>query len=116
MASLFGFGSIPVEIDIKLTSEETRRQVELKPSPSSSTAVTTTTTGDKSGEKKEQCPVYYDAESVEGLVTVRVKDGKKLVHEGIRLELVGAIGESRAERDRGLRSEARRKLSRMQRE
>ncbi|KAJ9095557.1 Vacuolar protein sorting-associated protein 26B [Naganishia adeliensis] len=87
MASLFGFGSTPVEIDIKLTSEETRRQVDLKPS-TSSTAVTTV---DKSGEKHESCPVYYDAESVEGMVTVRVKDGKKLVHEGIRMELVGAI-------------------------
>lgn len=83
---------------------------------------------DKSGEKKEQCPVYYDAESVEGMVTVRVKDGKKLVHEGIRLELVGAIGKSgtvRAKREESLPSgargnslpsAARRKLSRAERE
>ena len=93
MASLFGFGATPVEVDIKLANEESRRQVELKHSGgagangSSAGAVTTA-----SGEKKEMCPVYYDAESVGGVVTVRVKDGKKLVHEGIRLELVGAIG------------------------
>lgn len=93
MASLFGFGSTPVEVDIKLTNEEARRQVELKHSSSSSNGSTAVTTVDKSGEKKELCPVYYDAESVGGTVTVRVKDGKKLVHEGIRLELVGAIGE-----------------------
>lgn len=103
MASLFGFGSTPVQIDIHLTSEETRRQVELKPS-SSSTSTAANGGGGVSGgnggsggvvgEKKELCPVYYDAESVSGSVTVRVKDGKKLVHEGIRLELVGAIGKS----------------------
>lgn len=97
MASLFGFGSTPVEVDIKLANEESRRHVELKHSGgaggangSSAGAVVTTTA---TGEKKEMCPVYYDAESVGGVVTVRVKDGKKLVHEGIRLELVGAIGE-----------------------
>ncbi|KAJ9099120.1 Vacuolar protein sorting-associated protein 26B [Naganishia friedmannii] len=96
MASLFGFGSTPVEVDIKLTNEEARRQVELKPSSSiANTAVAASNGGvvtvDKTGEKKELCPVYYDAESVGGVVGVRVKDGKKLVHEGIRLELVGAI-------------------------
>lgn len=95
MASLFGFGSTPVEVEIKLTGEEARRHVELK-HPSSGTHSSNTSSavdkGDKDGKKGESCPVYYDAESVEGVVHVRVKDGKKLVHEGIRLELVGAIG------------------------
>lgn len=91
MASLFGFGSTPVEVDIHLAGEETRRQVELKHAPANGGgAVEKATAGEG---KKESCPVYYDAESVQGSVVVRVKDGKKLVHEGIRLELVGAIGE-----------------------
>ncbi|KAI5448892.1 Vacuolar protein sorting-associated protein 26 [Naganishia albida] len=89
MASLFGFGSTPVEVDIHLAGEETRRQVELKhASANGGGAVEKASAGEG---KKESCPVYYDAESVQGSVVVRVKDGKKLVHEGIRLELVGAI-------------------------
>jgi vacuolar protein sorting-associated protein 26 len=95
MASLFGFGSTPVEIEIHLQGEEARRHVELKhPSSSSTSTITAGDKGDKEGKKGEMCPVYYDAESVQGVVSVRVKDGKKLVHEGIRLELVGAIGKS----------------------
>jgi vacuolar protein sorting-associated protein 26 len=97
MASLFGFGSTPVEVEIHLQGEESRRHVELKhPSTSSTTSSSSAVTAGEKGEKGkgEMCPVYYDAESVQGTVAVRVKDGKKLVHEGIRLELVGAIGAS----------------------
>jgi hypothetical protein len=111
MASLFGFGSTPVEIDIHLQGEDARRHVELKPSPTTGAAAEKASSGEG---KKESCPVYYDAESVQGNVVVRVKDGKKLVHEGIRLELVGAIGESaidesRSGAERATPSEARRK-------
>jgi hypothetical protein len=77
MASLFNFSSPPIDIDILLTNSDDRRQVEVK--------------SDK--DKKESCPVYYDGESVVGQVVVRVKDGKRFVHDGIRLELVGSIGE-----------------------
>lgn len=52
MASLFSFGQTPVEVDIKLAGEEQRRQVEVK--------------GEK--DQKVMCPVYYDGESVTGLV------------------------------------------------
>lgn len=75
MAALFGFGAVPVEIDITLAGEEGRKQIEQK----------------LEKDKKELCPVYYDAESVAGQVTVRIKDGKKFQHDGIRLELVGSI-------------------------
>ena len=53
MASFFNFAGQPVEVEIKLTGEAERRQVEVK--------------GDK--EKKEMCPVYYDGESVVGQVS-----------------------------------------------
>ena len=36
--------------------------------------------------------MYYDGESVGGSVLVRVKDGKRVQHDGIRIELVGSIG------------------------
>lgn len=52
MASLFSFGGVPVDVEIKLQGEDERRQVEVK--------------GEK--DKKEMCPVYYDGESVVGQV------------------------------------------------
>jgi vacuolar protein sorting-associated protein 26 len=42
-------------------------------------------------ERKEISPVYYDGESVVGQVTVQIRDSKKLIHEGIKVEFVGAI-------------------------
>lgn len=77
MASFFSFSSVPVDIEIKLQGEEGRRQVEVK--------------GEK--DQRELCAVYYDGESVSGQVNVRVKDGKKYQHDGIRIELIGSIGE-----------------------
>lgn len=53
MASLFSsFSAAPVEVEVKLTGEEDRKQVEVK--------------GDK--DQKVMCPVYYDGESVVGQV------------------------------------------------
>ncbi|WVR04409.1 hypothetical protein IAU60_001411 [Kwoniella sp. DSM 27419] len=75
MTSFFNFSSTPVEVEIKLAGEDERRQVEVK--------------GEK--DKREMCPVFYDGESVVGQVNVRVKDGKKFQHDGIRIELIGAI-------------------------
>ncbi|KAG8922805.1 Vacuolar protein sorting-associated protein 26B [Tulasnella sp. 419] len=65
----------PVDVDIKLEGEDQRKTVEVKV--------------DK--DRKETNPVYYDGESVIGQVAVRVRDGKKLVHEGIKIEFVGTI-------------------------
>lgn len=77
MASFFGFAATPIDVDILVAGEEDRRLVEVKAEK----------------DKKEMCPVFYDGESVVGQVVVRVKDGKRFQHEGIRLELVGSIGE-----------------------
>lgn len=52
MATFFGFAAAPLDVDIHFKGEDERKQVEIK--------------GDK--EKREQCPVYYDGESVEGQV------------------------------------------------
>lgn len=76
MASFFNFAS-PVDVDVRLDGDESRRQVEVKV--------------DK--DRREKCPVYFDGESVKGQVVVRTRDGKKLVHEGIKIEFVGCIGE-----------------------
>jgi vacuolar protein sorting-associated protein 26 len=76
MASFFNFAS-PVDVEVRLDGDEGRRQVEVKV--------------DK--DRRERCPVYFDGESVKGQVVVRTRDGKRLIHEGIKIEFVGCIGE-----------------------
>ena len=75
MASFFAF-SHPIDIDIKLFEEENRKEVEIK--------------SDK--DKKDTCPIYYDGEAVKGQVIVRLRDGKSIKHDGIKVEFVGCIG------------------------
>jgi hypothetical protein len=86
------FFASPIDVDIKLEGEEGRKQVEMK--------------SDK--EKTISCPVYYDGDSVSGTVraravsfprrahlvqvAIRVRDGKKMQHDGIKVEFVGSIG------------------------
>ena len=41
----------------------------------------------------ERQKLYYDGETVAGNVMVNVKAGKKVEHQGIRIEFVGQIGE-----------------------
>src|SRR5579859_3927082 len=74
MASFFK----PVcDIEIRLDGEDARDMVEFK-------------TGGK--DRKEKAPLYKDGESVKGSVIVRPKDGKKLEHTGIKVNLIGSIG------------------------
>src|ERR1700737_1917944 len=76
MASFFK----PVcDIEIRLDGEDARDMVEFK-------------TGGK--DRKEKAPLYQDGESVKGTVIVRPKDGKKLEHTGIKVNLIGSIGKS----------------------
>ncbi|KAJ3488136.1 hypothetical protein NLI96_g3062 [Meripilus lineatus] len=69
------FFASPVDVEIKLEGEDERKIVEVK--------------SDK--EKTVSSPVFYDGDNVAGQVTVRVRDGKKLAHEGIKVEFVGSI-------------------------
>lgn len=71
---MFGSGA---EIEIKLTDEDTRKWVDVK---------------NEEGASDRQ-PLYYDGETVAGNVKVNMKAGKKVEHQGIRIEFVGQIGE-----------------------
>lgn len=75
MTSLFF--STPVDIDIVLDDGDQRATVDVK--------------ADKGGGR-EKAALYLDGESVRGQVTVRPKDGKRLEHTGIKVQLIGAIG------------------------
>ncbi|KAJ1993609.1 Vacuolar protein sorting-associated protein 26 [Dimargaris cristalligena] len=74
VASLFGFGT-PAEIQILFNNQNERQLVDVRV--------------DK--ERREKMPLYYDGETVAGKVIVRVKDGRKLEHNGIKVEFVGSI-------------------------
>ncbi|KAI8367088.1 putative PEP8-vacuolar protein sorting/targeting protein [Blakeslea trispora] len=74
MASLFGL-STPVDIEVGFNNEEQRKHVEVKVEK----------------DRKQNFPVYLDGESVSGKVNIGLRDGKKLEHNGIKVEFVGSI-------------------------
>ncbi|OSX57342.1 hypothetical protein POSPLADRAFT_1050034 [Postia placenta MAD-698-R-SB12] len=76
------FFSSPVDVDVKLDGEDERKKVDVK----------------LEKERIVSCPVYYDGDAVTGqarsmgeAVTVRVRDGKRLAHDGIKVEFIGSI-------------------------
>lgn len=73
-------------MDVHLQDEQDRQSVEVKGAGAGS---------DKKGDlailERERCPVYYDGEAVRGQAIVRVKDGKGIKHDGIKVEFVGSI-------------------------
>ncbi|KAI8901129.1 vacuolar protein sorting-associated protein 26-domain-containing protein [Globomyces pollinis-pini] len=73
MQSLFGFVGSSADIEIALLDEDKRKFVETK------------------SDERLSHPVYFDGESVTGKVQIRLKDGKRLEHQGIRIEFIGEI-------------------------
>lgn len=77
--SFFSFGQ-SAEIDVVLNDAETRKKAEHK-----------TEDG-----KKDKYFLFYDGETVSGKVNVTLKNpGKRLEHQGIKIEFVGQIGRSK---------------------
>lgn len=74
MQSLFGLGS-SAEIQIVLNDEDERKSVEAKL--------------DK--EKTQSFPLYFDGDSVVGKAQIRIRDGKKCEHQGIKVEFIGHL-------------------------
>ncbi|KAH3687223.1 hypothetical protein WICPIJ_001818 [Wickerhamomyces pijperi] len=81
MASLF-FSS-PLDLDITFKDEQTRKSIDVK---------------SKSG-KVERLPLYHDGESISGTVTFRVKEGKRVDHSGVKIQLYGSIETINGQRD-----------------
>ncbi len=69
------FFKSPLEIEIRLDGEDTRQNVDVK---------------GKNG-RRDKVPLYKDGESVKGTVTIRVRDGKRLEHLGIKVQFIGSI-------------------------
>ncbi|KAI1946829.1 Vacuolar protein sorting-associated protein 26 [Ophidiomyces ophidiicola] len=72
MAFLF---ATPVDIDVVLDAADARDAVDLK----------------LDAARRERVPLYLDGETVAGAVTVRPKDGRRLEHAGIKVQLIGVI-------------------------
>ncbi|GMG39428.1 unnamed protein product [Ambrosiozyma monospora] len=65
----------PLDIELRLDNEETRKTIEVK----------------NSKGRKEKLPLYKDGESVKGQVTIRTRDNKRVEHLGIKIQLFGTI-------------------------
>ncbi|EGF78032.1 hypothetical protein BATDEDRAFT_91145 [Batrachochytrium dendrobatidis JAM81] len=74
MEALFGLGAA-ADIEVVFTDEDQRKIIDVK--------------ADK--DRRAKFPLYFDGESVAGKVQVRTRDGKRLEHQGIRIEFVGQI-------------------------
>ncbi|CAI4043716.1 retromer subunit PEP8 SKDI_10G1610 [Saccharomyces kudriavzevii IFO 1802] len=71
----------PIDIEILFDNEESRKHVDIAPRSSNSSYKS----------MKESLPVYEDGESLGGIVTMRVRDGKKVDHLGIKVSIIGSI-------------------------
>ncbi|KAI5953235.1 vps26 [Candida jiufengensis] len=69
------FFKAPLEIEIRLNNEDTRKHTEVK----------------NIHGRTERLPIYKDGESVKGTVTLRTRDGKKVDHLGVKVQLLGSI-------------------------
>lgn len=77
------FFKSPLDLEIRLEGEDGRKHVDVK----------------LPQDKKEKYPLYEDGESITGAVTVRVKDGKKVEHIGIKAQLFGSIETTNGQKD-----------------
>lgn len=74
------FFKSPVDIEILLDGEESRKHVEI---PNAARLETKTL--------KDSLPLYEDGETISGMVTLRVKEGKRVEHLGIKVSVIGSI-------------------------
>ncbi|RKP05302.1 putative PEP8-vacuolar protein sorting/targeting protein [Thamnocephalis sphaerospora] len=72
--SFFGFGA-QADVEVVLDGAEKRKYVEVKTEK----------------DRREKVPLYLDGEPVSGKVAVRIRDGKRLEHNGIKVEFIGLI-------------------------
>ncbi|AET40680.1 retromer subunit PEP8 Ecym_6300 [Eremothecium cymbalariae DBVPG len=73
------FFKSPIDIEILFDGQESRKHVEIPTSSASSKTL------------KDRYPLYEDGESVSGIVTLRVKEGKRVEHLGVKVSLIGSV-------------------------
>lgn len=75
------FFKSPLDIEILLDGEESRKHVEVPNNNS----------GSNTKALRDRLPLYEDGESISGIVTLRVKEGKRVEHLGIKVSVIGSI-------------------------
>lgn len=96
--SLFGISKSPVDVDVVFHNEEQRKQADIKVEKN----------------RRQRYPIYADGETVSGKVNytctcvkinvhmptcgnqviVKLRDGKRIDHQGIRVNFIGSIGKN----------------------
>jgi vacuolar protein sorting-associated protein 26 len=71
-----GYAGTPCEIEVSLNKVEGRKAVTMR---------------DRTNQTVLKAPVFMDGEDVKGTVSVNLSKGKKLDHQGIRVELIGQL-------------------------
>lgn len=69
------FFKAPLDVEIRLHNEEKRKHVDVK-APQG---------------RLERLPIYQDGETVKGTVTLRAKEGRRIPHNGVKVQLLGSI-------------------------
>ena len=76
MASFFGLGGPAAKVEIALDNSDGRKSIEVA-----------------SEEAQQELMIYSGGDKVSGTVKVIIPSGKKLEHLGIKVEVIGTIGE-----------------------
>lgn len=87
-----------MDIEILLDGEESRRHVDVLNSTGSKTL-------------KDSLPLYEDGETISGMVTLRVKEGKRVEHLGVKISVIGSIDMIKANGGNSSGGNSSRKLS-----
>lgn len=69
------FFKTPLEIEIRLENEESRKHAEVK----------------NPHGRLDKLPIYMDGETVKGTITLFTKEGKRVEHQGVKVQLLGTI-------------------------
>lgn len=83
------FFKSPIDIEILLDDEDTRTHVEINRYGDNSSQQSQSRNNNKM--QRISLPLYEDGETISGIVTLRVKEGKKLDHQGIKISVIGSI-------------------------
>ncbi|KAJ3209203.1 hypothetical protein HDU83_008531 [Entophlyctis luteolus] len=93
MSSLFGLGTF-ADVEIVCTDEASRKFVETNkngPVADPKDGKDLKEGSSRKNVNRVRMPVFLDGESVGGTVLIRVKDAKRLDHQGIKIDFVGSI-------------------------
>ncbi|MCG8711217.1 hypothetical protein JHU04_004619, partial [Brenneria sp. 4F2] len=71
------FFKSPLDIEILLDGEESRKHVEVASNSNSN-----------SKTLRDRLPLYEDGESISGIATLRVKEGKRVEHLGVKVSVI----------------------------